>query len=77
MEKKIIYIDANNLYGHSMSQSLLYDEINFNKNVKLKDILNTPHDSDIGYLIEVDLKNPDEKKEKTKNFQFAPENKKN
>ena len=25
--KKILYIDANNLYGHSMSQMLPYDEI--------------------------------------------------
>ena len=25
--KKIIYIDATNLYGHSMSQMLPYDEI--------------------------------------------------
>ena len=25
--RTILYIDATNLYGHSMSQSLLYDEI--------------------------------------------------
>ena len=31
--KKILYKDANNLYGHSMSQPLPYDEINFVKNV--------------------------------------------
>ena len=51
---KILYGDANNLYGHSMSQSLPYDEIKFDKNVKLEDILNTPDDSDIGYFVEVD-----------------------
>ena len=27
--KKILYADANNLYGHSMSQSLPYDEYKF------------------------------------------------
>ena len=27
--KKILYIDANNSCGHSMSEPLLYDEINF------------------------------------------------
>ena len=75
--KKIFYIDANNLYGHSMSQPLPYDEIKFDMNVKLDDILNTPVDSDIGYFIEVDLQNPDKIKEKTRNFPFAPVNKKN
>ena len=74
--KKILYIDANNLYGHSMSEPLPYDEIKFDKNVELEDILITPDDSDIGYFIEVDLKYPDNIKEKTKCFPFAPMNKK-
>ena len=74
--KKILYIDANNLYGHSMSEQLPYDEIKFDNNVNLEDILNTPDDSDIGYFIEVDLKYPDNIKEKTKNFPFAPVNEK-
>ena len=73
--KKILYIDANNLYGHSMSQPLLYDEIKFD-NVELEEILNTPDDSDIGYFIEADLIYPDNVKEKTKHFPFAPMNKK-
>ena len=73
---KILYIDANNLYGHSMSQYLPYDEIKFDNNISLEDILNTPDDSDIGYFIEVDLQYPDNIKEKTKNFPFAPINKK-
>ena len=72
--KKIIYVDANNFYGHSMSEPLPYDEIKFDKNVKLEDILNTPGDSDIGYFIEVDLKHSDKIKEKTKHFPFAPVN---
>ena len=59
-----------------MVQPLPYDEIKFDKNVKLEDILNTPDDSDIGYFVEVDLKYPDNIKEKTKHFPFAPENKK-
>ena len=74
--KKILYIDANNLYGDSMSQPLPYDEIKFDQNVKLEDILNTPDDGDIGYLVEVDLKYPDHIKEKTTNFPFAPVNRK-
>ena len=75
-DKKILYFDANNLYGDSMSKPLPYDEIKFNNEVKLEDILNTPDDSDIGYFIEVDLKYPDNIKQKTKNFPFCPENKK-
>ena len=74
--KKILSIDANNLYGHSMSQMLPYDGIKFDRNVKLEDILNTPDDSDIGYFIEVDLNYPDNIKEKTKNFPFPLMNKK-
>ena len=79
---KIIYADATNLYGHSMSQMLPYDEIEMwhghpDKYWKWLDvILNTPEDSEIGYFLEVDLKNPDDIKQKTKHFPFCPENKK-
>ena len=76
-DRKILYIDANNRYGHSMSEMLPYDEIQFVRNVRLEDILNTADASDIGYFIEVDLNYPDNIKEKTKHFLFAPENKKN
>ena len=79
--KKIIYMDATNLYGHSMSQMLPSDEIEMWHGHpdlymdKLEEILNTPDDNDIGYFIEVDLKYLDHIKEKTKNFPFAPPNK--
>ena len=43
---------------------------------KLEDILNTPDYSDIGYFIEVDLKYPDNIKEKTKKIPFVPVNRK-
>ena len=62
--KKILYVDANNLYGWAMSEYLPFDESEFDRNVKLEDILNTPDDSDIGYFIEVDLKSPDIKEKK-------------
>ena len=64
--KKILYLDANSLYGHSMSEPLPYDQIKFDNDVNLEDILNTPDDSDIGYFIEADLKYPDNIKEKKK-----------
>ena len=74
--KKILYIDANNLYGHSMSQYLPDDEIQFDNTVNLEDIINTPDDNDIGYFVEVDLKYLDNIKQKTKHFPFASVNKK-
>ena len=79
---KIMYADATNLYGHSMSQFLPYDVIEMwhgdpDKYWRWLDIiLNTPDDSEIGYFLEVDLKYPDEIKQKTKYFPFCPENKK-
>ena len=73
--EKILCFDANNLYGHSISQMLPYDEIKFDKNVELEDILNTNDDSDIVYFVEVYLSYPDKIKQKTKNIPFAPEKK--
>ena len=79
--KKIILMDGTKLYGHSMSQLLPFDEIEMWHGHpdlymnKLKEILNTPDDSDIIYSVEVDLKYPENIKEKTKIFPFAPENK--
>ena len=64
--KKILYIDAPNLYAHTMSTLLPYDEIKFEKGICLEEILNTLDDSEIGYFLEVDLKYPDNIKEKTK-----------
>ena len=60
--KNILYIDATNLYGHSMSQMLPYDEIEMWHGDPdkywnwLDEILNTPDDADIGYFVEVNLK---------------------
>ena len=64
-----------------MSQPLPYDGIQMWHGDpdlymnKLEEILVTPDDSDIGFFIEVDLRYPDNIKEKTKNFPFCPENK--
>ena len=74
--KKILYLDATNLYGHSMSQFLPCNEIKFEKDICLEEILNTSDDNEIGYFPEVDLKYPDNIKQKTKYFPFCPENEK-
>ena len=64
--EKIIYIDVTDLYGHSMSQMLPYDEIKFEKDICLEETLNTPDDNEIGNFLEVDLKYPVKKKRKQK-----------
>ena len=80
--KEILYMDATNLYGHSMSQFLSYDDIEMWHGHpdlyvnKLEEISNTPDDSDYGYFSEIDLKYLHNIKEKTKKFPFCPENKK-
>ena len=59
-----------------MIQSLPCDEIRFDRSVE--DILNTEDNSDVGYILKVDLSYPDEPDElraKTKRFPFCPENK--
>ena len=76
-KRKILYMDATNLYGHSMIRPLPYDEIEMWHGhpdfymTKLEKILNRPDDSDFGYFIEVDLKYLGKIKQKTKKFPFA------
>ena len=73
--KRKLSIDANNLYRHSMSQPLLYDEIEFDENVKVEHIINTPDDSDIRYIVEVEAKYPEGIKHKTQKLPFCAVNK--
>ena len=83
--KKILFVDATNLYGHghSLIQPLPYDEVEMWHGhpdlymIWLDEILNTSDDNDTGYFIEVDLKYPDDIKEKTKIFPFCPKNNNN
>ena len=54
--KKILYMDATNLYGHSMYQMLPYDEIEMWHGHSdlymnwLEETLDTPGDNEIGYF---------------------------
>ena len=72
-------MEATKSYGYSMSQLLPFDEIELWHGDPdkywywLDEILNTPDDADIGYLLEVDFIYPDYINEKTKNFPFCPE----
>ena len=78
--KKMLYIDATNLYGHSMSQPLPYDEFEMwvgHPDLYMKkseEFLRTLDESFNGYFFEVDKKYPDNIKEKRMTFPFCPEN---
>ena len=73
--KIFLYVDANNLYGHSMSQPLPYNEFKFEKDICLKEMLNIPDDCDTGYFLEADLSYPYNLRQKTEQFPFSPETK--
>ena len=82
----LCYLDANNLYGWTMSQYLPtgdfrkikflenddyeHDSVLMDENKKY--ILSTPDDNEYGYFIEGDLEYPAEITEKTENFPFCP-----
>ena len=65
-----MYNEANNQHDLSMNQSLPYNELEFDRNVKLEDRIYTLDISDIGYFVEVDLKSPDEVNENSVNFSW-------
>ena len=72
---EMLYIDANNLYGHALSKRLpksnfqwLTDAELLSLNVPLLDV-----DGDTGYLFEVDLEYPANIHDRTKDFPLAPE----
>ena len=73
--KKILYIDADNLFGHSLSQLFAHEEIKLDEIDLLKDILNTPDDSDISHFVGVDLEDRVEIKQKPENVPFCPRKK--
>ena len=70
-EKKIDMYSTT-LKSCAMSEPLLYDEFKFHKNINLEDLINFPDVSVIRVFIEVDIKNPDNIKGKTKCFLFCP-----
>ena len=56
----ISYLDMNNLYGWAMSGYLPYGGFKWLKNFDNFDVNSISKESLIGYILEVDLKNPDE-----------------
>ncbi|GFT86122.1 uncharacterized protein NPIL_131301 [Nephila pilipes] len=74
--KYLMYLDANNLYGYAMSKYLpLKDFVWSDNNLTTQDILNLSDESDVGYILEVDLDYPPDLHDKHSDFPLAPENK--
>ena len=69
----IIYQDANNLYGCSMSEYLPHKDLMFDNNSKLDTRLNTIDENVTGYILEIDLHCPEEAPDKFKDFPPSPE----
>ena len=63
----------NNLYDWVMNEYLPYEEFKWLKNVDEFDVMSISEKSPIGYLLEVDLKYPDELHELHNDYPLAPE----
>ena len=73
MLKYISYLDMNNLYGWGMSGYLPYGEFKWLKNVANFDANSICENSSIGYILEVDLKYPNELHYLHNGYPLAPE----
>ena len=69
----ISYRDMNNLYGWGMSGYLPYGGFKWLKNVDKFDVNSISEKSPIGYVLEVDLKYPDELHALHNDYPLAPE----
>ena len=69
----ITYLDMNNLYGWVMSEYLPYKEFKWLKNIDRFDVMSIDEKIDTGYILEVDLKYPDELHELRNDYPLAPE----
>ena len=73
--KFITYLDANNLYGWSMSQKLPYKNFHWLDETKLVDFNPTQLDTedDTGYILQVDFEYPKELHDADNDYPLAPE----
>ena len=71
--KFIMYLDKNNLYDWGINQYLPYSEFKWLKNIDNFDVNSISENSSIGYILEVDLKYPDELHYLRNDYPLAPE----
>ena len=69
-----MYWDMNNLYGCAMMDYLPTGGHKVEENMKIEDVLKTPDDSAVGYLVRVDLEFPAETHELLRHYPPAPDN---
>ena len=69
----ISYLDVNNFYGWAMSEYRPYEGFKWLENIDGFDVMSISKKSLIGYLLEVDLKYPDELRELHNDYPLAPE----
>ena len=73
---KLLYVDANNLYGWAMMQNQPYSDFKINyepENITPEKILGIDENSPIGFYFEVDLEYPEIIKKNSQHFPFCPE----
>ena len=74
-ESSIIYLDANNLYGHAMSSYLPVKNFEWNNDEwTTEKIMKLDDKGEKGYLFAVDLHLPDNKHDYFNNYPLCPEN---
>jgi len=71
----IEYLDVNNLYGCSMSETLLVGKLQFVEQQEIEkfDIMSIPADADRGYIVECGLMYPEALLELDNDYPMAPE----
>ncbi|CAH1395834.1 unnamed protein product [Nezara viridula] len=69
----IIYLDANNLYGQSMSMYLPYGGFQWVKNPESINIFDLEDEDEVGYIFEIDISYPKELHHNHNDLPFLPE----
>ncbi|XP_065223826.1 uncharacterized protein LOC135847991 [Planococcus citri] len=69
----LVYLDCNNLYGHSLSSYLGHSEFEWVEKVRNFNVFEVNDDSETGYILEVDLEYPQELHDFHRDFPFCPE----
>lgn len=73
LDKYLIYFDVNNLYGWAMTQPLPYNNIQWVNNFNQDFNWNVPDDSNVGFILEVDLDYPPNIHLEHEDLPFCPE----